>query len=400
MSVDPGHDGDDGDGADRDRACLVALASLDLAGPATLVRCARHGAARAWAALCAGRYEVVWPKEAGPDAERARWRARREAAAAQARAIDPAALLGRHRQAGIDVVVQADRSYPARLAADPAPPAVLFARGDLGALSGPAVGIVGTRNATRLGRATAAELGEELAARGVAVVSGLALGVDGAAHRGALAAGPAGSVGRPVGVVAAGLDRPYPRVHRDLHDQVAQAGLVVGEVPLGGAPLRWRFPARNRILAGLVDALVVVESRSAGGSMLTVTEALRRDVPVLAVPGHPRSPAAAGPLDLISEGAVPVRDVDDVLVAVGLGGRRRVGPPSGSDRRHTQVAGPSDAAGQAVLAAVDGAPATFEQVVLATGMALEEVAVTVARLEAAGVLRHSGAWLERDGGWG
>ncbi len=114
-----------------------------------------------------------------------------------------------------------------------------------------------------------------------------------------------GAIGTAVGVVAAGFDRPYPRRHQVLHQQVAQRGALLAEVPLGGQPLPWRFPARNRIIAALADAVVVVESRSKGGSMLTAAEALKRGTSVMAVPGHPNSAQAAGALDLIFDGAPP-----------------------------------------------------------------------------------------------
>ena len=166
------------------------------------------------------------------------------------------------------------------------------------------------------------ELGSGLAAAGVTVISGLALGIDGAAHRGALAAD-----GAPVvGVVGSGLDVVYPRGNRDLWEAVSAAGTLLAEAPLGAEPEGWRFPARNRLLAALADVVVVVESKRAGGSMHTVEEAIRREVTVMAVPGSVRNPAAEGTNLLLSEGCAPACSTDDVLVALELA---TAGPASG-----------------------------------------------------------------------
>ena len=154
----------------------------------------------------------------------------------------------------------------------------------------------------------------DLADAGVAVVSGLALGVDGAAQAGALDRG-----GAPViGVVGSGLDVVYPRQHSALWRSIADAGLLVGEAPPGASPERWRFPARNRIIAAIADAVVVIESHARGGSLSTVDAALARDRTILAVPGSIRSPASDGTNDLLAQGAAPARDAGDVLVALGL----------------------------------------------------------------------------------
>lgn len=378
-------------------AHLLVLASLPGVGPATLAAIhAETGAHRAWDALVAGRGGRIVPLAHA--VARQKGALTFDQLTAEARRVDPAAVLEAHRAAGAKVLVHGDAAYPQRLADDPGAPVLLLAVGHLDVLDGPVVAIVGTRNATRLGCDTAARLGEELAARGIHVASGLALGIDGAAHRGALAAREAIAAsdgpGAPIGVVASGFDRPYPRRHRQLHDVVADHGLLLGETPLGGGPQRWRFPARNRILAGIADAVVVVESRSAGGSMLTAAEALARGVPVLAVPGHPTHAASAGTLDLICEGAQPVRDVDDVLVAIGRGGTRPLG--SGSEEPRPARRAPSDLE-RAILSALDDGPATLERVVERVGEDLAAVSVAITHLEAAQRLHRSGSWLEHVG---
>ena len=183
-----------------------------------------------------------------------------------------------------------DDAYPAPLRLDPEPPAVLFARGDLSVLDGRRAGVVGTRNATTAGRETARELGRALAGEGVVVVSGLAKGIDGAAHAGALAVD-----GAPrSAVVGNGPDAPYPRVNASLWAEVCRRGLLLTEWPPGTAPEPFRFPLRNRILAALSEVLVVVESRERGGSLITAQAAAERSVDVMAVPGSVRSRAAAG----------------------------------------------------------------------------------------------------------
>src|SRR5690606_670101 len=180
----------------------------------------------------------------------------------------PAAEWRRLAGAGVGAADHGGRDYPPALAGDVEPPAVLFRRGDPAVLTGLRVAIVGTRRCSSTGAAVATELGRDLAAAGVAVVSGLASGIDAAAHRGALAAGGA----PPIGVVGSGLDTVYPRGQERLWRDVAAAGVLLSEAPLGGAPERWRFPARNRVIAALADVVVVVESHRRGGSLHTVDE--------------------------------------------------------------------------------------------------------------------------------
>ncbi len=297
-------------------------------------------------------------------------------------AADPLATLASHRVAGIEILARDDERYPERLQPDPEPPAVLFAQGDLAALGTTRVAIVGTRRCTGGGAGIARELGRELTEAGVVIVSGLALGIDGAAHRGVLDAG-----GAPVGVVGCGLDVVYPSRHRDLWGQVRSTGLLLSEAPLGVRPAAWRFPARNRIIAGLADIVIVVESHATGGSMHTVREADDRSIQVMAVPGSVRSPAAAGTNRLLAEGCTPVRDATDVLVALGLTAASRTVTP---DRRTRP-----DPLCQTVLAAFDWEPATLEHLVMRTGLALPDLALALEALLAAGWVETAGSWYER-----
>lgn len=284
--------------------------------------------------------------------------------------------------------------YPAPLRFDPARPPALFWRGDLGALEPRRVAIVGTRAASATGRHFASQLGGALAREGISVVSGLARGIDGAAHRGVFIARDDGAAaGVPVAVVASGLDVVYPREHAWLWDRVADEGLLVSESPPGTAPEAHRFPMRNRILAALAEVLVVAESRATGGSMITVAEAIRRDVTVMAVPGSPRDPAAVGTNLLLQQGCAPVVGVDDVLTALGLDSRRA--------RRRTYDPRPpvSDADRRLLDALTDGA-CTLDRLVAVTGRDLVDVAVSLGRLESAGRVVGSGGWWEvLDDAW-
>jgi DNA processing protein len=302
---------------------------------------------------------------------------------------DPAVVWRAIVDAGIGVAVLGSVGYPPPLIADVEPPAVVFHRGSPDILGGPRVAVVGTRRCTPTGASIACELGRDLAAAGVSVVSGLASGIDGAAHRGALAAEGAAP---PIGVVGSGLDIVYPRGQGRLWRSVAARGLLLSEAPLGAPPERWRFPARNRIIAALADIVVVVESHRVGGSLHTVDEADRRGIDVMAVPGSVRSPASAGTNGLLAEGRAPVSSVDDVLMALGLSpaGRR----PGGETRT------PPDPGDAAVLDAVGWQPATLDQIALRTGRGVAALALSLDRLCEAGWIapRGGGGWYERVAG--
>ena len=212
--------------------------------------------------------------------------------------------------------------YPAGLRDAADAPWALIGRGDPGLLDGlepfGAVTIVGARRATSYGREIARELGRELAAAGMIVVSGLAFGIDACAHRGALDAG------RTIAVLGCGPDIAYPAAHRSLWRRISEEGLVLSELPPGAAPWRWTFPARNRIMAALAGMTVVVEAAARSGSLITADLAADLGRDLGAVPGPVTSRASAGPNDLLAGGACLVRDAQDVLDAM-LGAGRRGG---------------------------------------------------------------------------
>ncbi len=288
------------------------------------------------------------------------------------------------RRLGCRVTSWHDADHPQRLRDDIDPAPVLFRRGRFPGSDTPTVGIVGTRRCSGPGRQIAFELGAALSEAGVSVVSGLALGVDGAAHRGALAAGGA----PPVAVVGSGIDVVYPRRHLELWEQVAAAGCVCTEAPFGAEPERWRFPARNRIIAALSDVVVVVESRAAGGSLLTVDEAVRRGVDVMAVPGSVKNGAANGTNQLLVDGCAPVRDADDVLTALGLA------TIDSTTRRSGGRPVPSGDTGT-VFAAVDDGPTSVDELVDITGFELGVVYLALERLMSAGYIVADGVRVRR-----
>lgn len=362
--------------------CVAALAGFDLmTGSRLRVLLAHHDPEQAYA-VAAGRARPA-PQVAPILTPRLR-----EAWRSSAQHRPPLVWAQRCLEAHLQVLVEGSEGYPPALVHDPQPPAVLFVRGDVAALDTRRVGIVGTRNATRAGRETAAELGHDLAAAGVAVVSGLAKGIDGAAHLGAL--GVPGA--RPIAVVGNGPDVPYPRVHASMWHEVCTRGLLLSEWPPGTLPEPYRFPLRNRILAALSEIVIVVESRERGGSLITAQAAIERDVGVMAVPGSLQNRAAVGTNQLIRDGAAPVTDASDVLVALGLDNRRAGGTtydprplPRGLEAE--------------VLARCRRDPCTLEDVVVDLGLALPEAAMAVARLERAGWLREAGGWFEAVSSW-
>jgi len=301
-------------------------------------------------------------------------------------------MLERCKRAGIRVSLVGEAEYPFCLRNDFAKPAVLFYIGDLSALSTRRVAMVGTRSATASGRYMASHLAYELARNNVCVISGLARGIDAWAHRGALRAlqkrESADTVAaRPVGVVASGLDYVYPKENTDLWGEVARDGALLSESAPGSPPEAFRFPLRNRILAAMCEVLVVVESRDKGGSMITVDEAQKRDIAVLAVPGSPRNVASVGTNLLVQQGCLPVISVDDILVSLGLDNRRA--KENSFDHRTKPSA--HDAR---LIETMTGAPFTLDEFVLRTDVPLLEAAITLGRLEATGWVANNAGWWE------
>jgi len=249
------------------------------------------------------------------------------------------------------------------------PPVGLFVRGEaaLEMLARPAVAIVGARACSGYGASVARSLARELAAAGLVVVSGLARGVDGEAHRGALEAG-----GTTVAVLGCGVDRDYPAAHAELARRVAETGLIVSEYAPGVEPAPWRFPARNRIVAGLCAATVVVEARERSGALITADLALEEGREVFAVPGEITSALSAGTNALLKLGATPLTSAADVLTSFGID-------------PHERDAGTSPL--------LEHLPATADELVRRTGMPAAEVAAALVELELDGrAVAHDGVY--------
>jgi len=268
-------------------------------------------------------------------------------------------------------------AYPWRLSQlrDPAP--LLSFVGDESALSAPAVAIVGSRAATVYGRTVAQGLAADLARAGLVIVSGLAHGIDAAAHHGALEAG-----GRTVAVQACGPDRIYPARHRALAARIVRQGALATELPPGTPPRRAHFPLRNRLISGLSRALVVVEARERSGSLITVRHALDQGIDVFAVPGPITAPTSAGPNRLLREGAHPVLDAEDVLGVLGVAGPRATlpdQPPLAPRLRQ-------------IVRELERAPAAQDELARALGCAAGELALDLLELELCGRVQR-----DRDG---
>ena len=293
--------------------------------------------------------------------------------------FDPDSFLRELNERGLRWIARSDPAFPPRLRSIHDPPPGLFVRGaaPLDLLARTSVAIVGARACSGYGESVAFTLGRELAAAGVVVVSGLARGIDGLAHRGAL------ETGTTVAVLGCGIDRDYPRTHAPLAAKIADRGLIVSEYPPGVEPAPWRFPARNRIVAGLTRATVVVEARERSGALITADLALEEGREVLAVPGEITSRLSRGTNHLLRLGATPVTCVCDVFAAIGVA--------------------PAAARGQSALeprlavirAAVADAPKTADELVQDTGVTAAEVAAALAELELLGaVVQSDGVYRE------
>lgn len=273
--------------------------------------------------------------------------------------------------------------YPPLLALIEDAPLVLAALGDPAALGPPAVAIVGARNASALGQRFAEDLADALAVRDVTVVSGLARGIDAAAHAGALRSG------RTIAAIAGGLDRPYPRENAKLQARIAaEGGLVLSEAPLGTGPLARHFPRRNRIVAGLSLGVVVVEAALQSGTLITARLAAEAGREIFAVPGHPLDPRARGGNELIRRGARLVECAEDVLeqlpeapAAAPL--LRLAELPEAPEDAPEDIAPPSDAAGQ-VLESLGQAPVSVDDLGRRCQLSASALAAALLELELAG----------------
>ena len=284
-----------------------------------------------------------------------------------ARVFDEGAYLARLRERGVSWLPRSDPGFPPLLGAIHDPPPGLFVRGAApAALRGPAVAVVGARACSPYGAQVARLLGRELAAATLVVVSGLARGVDGEAHRGALEAG-----GLTVAVLGCGVDRDYPAAHAALGARIRSSGLAVSEYAPGVEPAPWRFPARNRIIAGLSAVTVVVEARERSGALITADLALEEGREVFSVPGEITSALSAGTNDLLRLGAAPLLSSADVLELFGFAARQ----PEAVDLTSTA---------DAVLARLRDGPTSADELARSTGLDAGALASALTELELAG----------------
>lgn len=368
--------------SDADRLDWLRLARSRRVGPATFIRLIREhgGAGAALAAL---------PRLAEAAGVRGYAAASRDAALAEIAAGEAC---------GARLALLGAPDYPPLLAAIGDPPPALWARGDLRLAARPAVALVGARNASALGCRMAGRLARELGAAGLVVVSGLARGVDASAHQAAL---PTGTIA----AMAGGVDVVYPPENAGLTARIAAEGLALSEMPPGHAPRAQDFPRRNRVISGLALGVAVVEGAERSGSLITARDALDQGREVMAVPGSPLDPRAAGCNALIRDGATLIRNAADVLEA--LAAALAEAPPRPAPRAAAQAPAQRAAAqataapagpglGGRLLDLLGPSPSPEDLLIRASGATTAEVAAALAELEIDGaVLRHPGGLVSR-----
>ncbi len=307
--------------------------------------------------------------------------------------------LARLERLGVRVVSRQDAAYPARLAALVDAPPVLLVRGDVSALAGPGIALVGARAASRAGLATARRMACELAGAGLTIVSGLARGIDAAAHRGALEGG-----GRTLAVLACGPERIYPPEHRALAGQIRGQGAILSELPVGSPPRRAHFPLRNRLISGLSLGVVVVEARRRSGSLITVRHALNQGRDVFVVPGSVEGPFAEGSNQLLRDGARPVRDARDLLEDLGVAphelpasspgeaGGRSAPRSRGASRKRGATSLEAGTPARRIVSLLEGGPLSGEDLAARLGLEPGPLARALVELELTGRVEE-----DRDG---
>lgn len=265
-----------------------------------------------------------------------------------------------------------DPRYPCLLREISTPPLVLYAKGDLDCLNAPCVAMVGTRNPSITGAETAKHFAKALALEGVTIVSGLALGIDGQAHAGSLAANAP-----TVAVMGTGIDRIYPARHRALAEKIPQKGLLLTEFPLNSTPTAGHFPQRNRIISGLSLGTLVVEAAIKSGSLITARLALEQNRDVMAIPGSIHNPQSRGCHYLLQQGAALVTSPRDVLDVLGIS------PSASLPAEHPLLA----TEGETLVKCIGFEMTTLDQLIQRTGRCLDDVACDLATLELQGIVK-------------
>ncbi|MDP2803877.1 MAG: DNA-processing protein DprA [Phreatobacter sp.] len=283
---------------------------------------------------------------------------------------------------GVSFVAIGERDYPDRLRRIASAPPLIALRGDLSCLTRPMIGLVGSRNASIAGIKMAALLARGLGQAGFTTVSGLARGIDAAAHEASLATGT-------VAVLAGGQDHVYPAEHEPLLVRLLDAGAAVSEMPMGHEPRARDFPRRNRLIAGLSLGVIVVEAADRSGSLITARLALEENREVFAVPGSPLDPRAEGTNRLLKQGATLVTEVDDILAVLNpILARPFEQTALEEEGRDMDVVDPGDDGRQRILALLGPVPVTLDDIVRASGLGPAAVRVALLELELAGRLHR------------
>ena len=288
---------------------------------------------------------------------------------------------------GVDgfVLVFGTAEYPSALADIPDPPAVLYGLGNPAAFEGLCVAIVGSRQGTNDGCASASDLAADLTTAGICIVSGLARGIDASAHRAALAAG-----GRTVAVLGAGLDHMYPAEHAGLARAICAIGAVISEFPPGTRPYPAHFPQRNRVISGLSAGVVLIEAGEKSGSLSTARQALDQGREVMVVPGSVRTPRNRGGHQMIKHGAALVENALDVLEVLGLPAPETIAGAAVAANRGSERAPPEDPLGGAIYAALGNDPATMNELIDRVQRSVAEVGAALVALEVGGFVQLVG----------
>jgi len=295
------------------------------------------------------------------------------------RRIDLAREMARVEDAGAQLITLEDQAYPQLLRTLPDRPPLLYVRGKLAAADVKCLAVVGTRKASAYGRDVAFQLSQQLAQAEITIVSGLAHGIDAAAHRGALRAN-----GHTVAVVATGIDRTYPREHGELAEEIAATGAIISEMPLGAPPLGKNFPQRNRMISGMSLGVLVAEAPAKSGAMNTVRHANDQGRDVFAVPQNIFSKTGQGCNILLQEGAVLVRHVDDILDEL------QVSHLSAQTRMQTEEVAPADETEEAVFQLLGADPTHVDIIVRQTQLPTAMVTSTLTMLELKGLVESAG----------
>jgi DNA processing protein len=293
--------------------------------------------------------------------------------------IDIDQEIERINRLGVQFITLDDATYPNDLRRITDPPPVLYIRGKLTEQDNLALAIVGTRRATRYGRDATFTIARQLASRGVTIVSGLALGIDTAAHEGALA-----GKGRTIAILGCGIDITYPRENSELADKIAQNGAVITEFPLGMPPTGNNFPRRNRILSGLSLGVLVAEAPHQSGALITAESALEQGREVFAIPSNIFNKVGQGCNRLIQEGATLVMDAGDILDALNVAYVRV------TTKRQTEKVAPENDTEKQVLDALEIDPIHVDDLIRLTGLASHDVTATLTLLELKGLAITNG----------